>query len=164
MVNRLVSKRDFIGYSDVPNLFSSDTEYEAMYPPNGMQPLTDFIKKFFIFSFGMHLSEGSDNQIYYNYNVTECAVECLRSAAFTGVRCLSFDFYPFESPIDTAPYFENSESGICTLNSKSKDQAILRNEDEGYTDAELYYRLTEFAQRPFSNLDGVSVFKFYRYV
>jgi hypothetical protein len=104
-------------------LYCSDKQYEAKYPPVGLHPPSDFVKKFFIFSFGTHLAEGSNSQIYYNLNVTECAIECLSSAsdpsgdrAPGGARCLSFDFYPFEDPINNGPLFESLERGVCILN------------------------------------------------
>ena len=53
-------------------------------------------------------------------------------------RCLSFDFYPFEYPNASSPLLEGFERGICTLNSQSADTARLRNEDEGFTQAEWY--------------------------
>jgi len=115
-----------------PNCYN--TNYEAQYPPLNLQPPNNIVSSFFTFSYGSHLSEGSINAVYYNYNVTECALECMMAAnpvIGTSQRCLSFDFYPFEAPIAEAPYFESLERGVCALNTANRDNARLRNEDQG---------------------------------
>jgi hypothetical protein len=116
--------------------------------------------KFFAFSYGVHLSEGTNQQWWFVDSVDECAGQCLSSVKNVlqgggggGVRCLSFDFYPIESPQAQAPYLETVNSGICVLNTENKDTARLRNEDMGLTDAELLYT-SHFTYRPFSALDG----------
>jgi hypothetical protein len=111
--------------------------------------------KFFSFSFGVHLVEGTFNKIFYNTNVEECAIECLKSAGDTilNLRCLSFDFYPFEVPMTEKPHDESLDRGVCMLNSETGDTARLRNEDQGFTPAELYYK-SHHTSRPFSPLDG----------
>lgn len=135
-----------------------DTLYQQQYAPKGYYEESDFVKKFFTFSFGTHLSEGSTTQIHYNLNVTECAAACLGSASTKGAtyttRCLSFDFYPFEDPWYQPPYNEVLENGMCVLNTANRNTARLRNEDQGFTDAELFYKYSHYTSRPFSNLGG----------
>jgi hypothetical protein len=152
-------KQSFCSWFETSAPWCYDTLFQTKMPPKGVHPPSDFVKKFFIFSFGSHLSEGSNNQVHYNLNVTECAIQCLRAASATAdstspTRCLSFDFYPFEDPIRDSPYFERPEAGVCILNTANKDTARLRNEDQGLTDAELFYRLSHYTKRPFSNSDG----------
>ena len=110
--------------------------------------------KFFTFSYGVHLSEGTMKQDYYNMLVDDCARLCLVSALLPGNnRCLSFDFYPFEDPWYSEPWLESHQAGVCTLNTGTAAVSRLRNEDQGYTDAELYYQ-SHFTHRPVSDLDG----------
>lgn len=72
---------------------------------------------------------------------------------FPARRCLSFDFYPFEDPLEFPPFNEARDRGMCVLNTETKDTARARNEDMGFTDAELFYR-SHFSKRPFSSLSG----------
>ena len=116
--------------------------------------------KFFQFNFGVHLVEGTFIKRFYGLTVDECADRCLRSAGGSvaepirdKLRCMSFDYYPFETWIAGAPYYESEERGICVLNNETKDSARLRNEDQGLTDAELYYK-SHCSRRPFSEKDG----------
>ena len=115
--------------------------------------------RFFQFNFGVHLVEGTFSKRFYSLTVDECAERCLRSAnGFDPIprdklRCMSFDFYPFEVWVAEAPYNEEPNKGICVLNNETKDSARLRNEDQGLTDAELYYK-SHCTARPFSELDG----------
>ena len=131
------------------------------------------VSNFFEFFAGVHLSEGGTHQrFYYNSNVDDCARLCLASAGgllstqtyaapifgtpqaqYANVRCLSFDFFPFESPATQAPYREAPDRGICVLNSGSRANARLRNVDQALTDAELFHS-SFFARRPFSALEG----------
>jgi len=135
-------------------------------PPN--ITAKSFVQSFFTFSWGVHLTEGSTSRTYYNADLTFCAQECIKSAGglptanaanasspagTVKVRCLSFDFYPFENPIGNLPLVESFQRGICTLNSNNRDTARLRNEDEGFTNAEWYY-YSHFTKRPFSPLSG----------
>ena len=112
--------------------------------------------KFFTFSCGVHLSEGSTNEWWYALTVDECAQRCLvssRNSPPDQVRCLSFDFYPIESPKTGPPWNEELGMGMCVLNAENRNSARLRNEDMGYSDAELFYT-SHFTSRPFSDLDG----------
>jgi len=131
-------------------------EYLALSPSETID-VTDNIGlslKFFAFSYGVHLSDGNYLQTYYNVLVDECARLCLVSAGNAGnKRCLSFDFYPFEDPLYSEPWLESHQSGICSLNGATSSTARLRNEDQGYTDAELYYA-SHFTHRPVSDLSG----------
>src|SRR5690606_35565295 len=68
-------------------------------------------------------------------------------------RCLSFDFYPFELPMELPPHSESMTRGICSLNAETRATARLRPEDSAYTDAELFY-ISQPLLRPFSRLDG----------
>lgn len=88
---------------------------------------------FFTFLSGVHLSEGTHQKIFYNYNVDECARECLRSASLCpfNIRCLSFEFYPFEDPKKSAPWNESGDRGVCILNNENRNSARLRNSDLG---------------------------------
>ena len=110
---------------------------------------------FFTFHAGVHLSEGTHQKIIYNLTPDECAAQCLKSAGMCpkNVRCLSFDFYPFETPLTSAPWFESPDTGICVLNDENKDSARLRNSDLGYSDTGLYYR-SHFSYLPFSDNEG----------
>ena len=136
-------------------------------------------KLMFVQHFGLRLSEGSTNRIYYNIDVSNCASRCLRSslgfpddeevalvhpeAPYQNAdndikqpiarRCLSFDFYPFEDPKMEFPYLESYERGVCILHTETKDTARARNEDQGFSDAELFYK-SHFSKRPFSALAG----------
>ena len=94
-------------------------------------------------------------KIYYNLSPDECAAECLKSASVcpNNVRCLSFDYYPFEAPVTTEPWSESYATGVCVLNDQNKDSARLRNSDLGYSDANLYYR-THFSYMPFVDTEG----------
>jgi hypothetical protein len=111
--------------------------------------------KFFIFNAGVHLSEGTHQKFFYNLTPDECAAECLQSAALCpfNVRCLSFDFYPFEIPKTDPPWNERYETGMCVLNNQNKDSARLRNSDLGWTDAQLFYR-SHFSYLPFADSEG----------
>ena len=129
-----------------------EKKYFQMTPLRVPDPL-DIVIRFFEFSYGVHLSEGTNQQTYVLHSVTECAKLCLTSTGTSGVRCLSFDYYPHEYPRPEAPFFETVESGICVLNSENKDTARLRNSDMGWTDSELYYT-SHFTRRPFSGLEG----------
>lgn len=61
-------------------------------------------------------------------------------------RCLSFDFYPFESPIDSLG--EACDKGICILHGENSlsEGVRLKREDEGFTDAEMIYS-THFSRQ-----------------
>ena len=86
--------------------------------------------KFFSFSYGVHLAEGTMKQDYYNVLVDECAKLCLESALKPGSRrCLSFDFYPFEDPWYAEPWLESHQAGVCSLNTGNADTSRVRNED-----------------------------------
>jgi hypothetical protein len=132
-----------------------------LHPPR-VDP-TNFIAAFFTFNWGVHLNEGSTTRAYYNMDLESCARECIKSAgglpALDGsqglakVRCLSFDFYPFEDPQVDLPLGESMDRGICSLNTDNRDTARLRNEDQGFTQAEWYYK-SHFSKRPFSPLSG----------
>jgi hypothetical protein len=114
---------------------------------------TSLTTRFFEFSYGVHLSEGNNNQWWLVDNTEECARKCFASATNGGIRCLSFDYYPMEAPLKQWPYEETIDTGICILNSENKDSARLRNSDFGLTDAELFYK-SHFSHRPFSALEG----------
>jgi hypothetical protein len=90
--------------------------------------------KFFVFNAGVHLSEGTFQKIFNNLTPDECAAECLKSAGQCpdNIRCLSFDFYPYENPKLGPPWMETGDSGVCVLNTENKDSARLRNSDLGY--------------------------------
>ena len=110
---------------------------------------------YFTFSAGVHLSEGTHQKTFVNLSPDECAQECLRSALICpyNIRCLSFDFYPYESPKTGNPWRESYDTGICVLNNENKDSARLRNSDLGYSDASLYYR-SHFSYLPFADTEG----------
>ena len=105
----------------------------------------DFVLRFFVFHYGVHLSEGTMQRWYYNVSPEECARMCVRSAAglpkmgeedlpnpqLVRVRCLSFDFYPFENSADADALDEDPARGVCSINSGSKLTARLRNVDQG---------------------------------
>lgn len=87
-----------------------------------------FVDKLFNKHEGMHLQEA--NQIigtFYKQTVQECAERCLVSPIYTGKRCLSFDFYPYN----------DCDSGICVLNQNTFDTAYLRFNDQGITDIDI---------------------------
>ena len=111
--------------------------------------------KFFTFNAGVHLSEGTHQKFFYNVSPDDCAAECLSSPGVcpSNVRCLSFDFYPFEDPKTSAPWLETALNGVCVLNTENKDSARIRNSDLGYSDASLFYR-SHFSYLPFSDGEG----------
>jgi hypothetical protein len=124
-------------------------------PPEDIDvsPSMGLASKFFAFNFGVFLSEGTWTKVLYNLDVNECADACLRSTSTSNIRCLAFNFFPFEEPWYSAPWQESIWRGICELLSSNADFARLRNEDEGLTDAELFYA-SHFTNRPFSDLAG----------
>lgn len=140
-----------------------DSGFEKQTPPNADNTgKVGIATKFFKFSWGVHLSEGSNQQWIYNIDVEACARRCLLSASVSipnndgfneKIRCLSFDFYPHETPKTGDPWNESIDKGMCILNSENRDTARLRNEDLGYSDAEFFYK-SHFSQRPFSDYDG----------
>lgn len=115
--------------------------------------------RFFQFNFGVHLVEGTFFKRFYSITVDECAKLCIKAAGGFATfpqqkrRCLSFDFYPFETWMSEAPYYESQERGICALNSDTKNTARMRNEDQGFTDAEYYYH-SHCSRRPFNPAGG----------
>ena len=141
-------------------------------PPRWDAVEKPLVSMFFEFFAGVHLSEGSYQRFYYNTDVTMCAELCLASAGgglntetfaapvfgvpqpdYVFVRCLSFDFFPFEEPVESAPYYESPETGVCVLNSNYRENARLRNVDQGLTDSELFAS-SFYEYRPFSALEG----------
>jgi len=126
-----------------------------------LDPL-DTVVRFFEFSYGVHLSDGTNQQIHVVHEVGECAQLCLASTGASGVRCLSFDYYPHERPDPNPPFNETARSGICILNSENSDTARLRNTDMGSTDAELFYK-SHFTRRPFSGEEGECYGATYRF-
>lgn len=140
-----------------------DAGFQKKFPPIGSSiGKVGVATKFFKFSWGVHLSEGSNQQWIYNVDVETCARRCLLSASVVvpggngqsdRIRCLSFDFYPHETPKTGDPWNESIDTGMCILNSENRDTARLRNEDLGYSDAEYFYK-SHFSQRPFSDYDG----------
>jgi len=157
--------------SQSPNCYNPD--YLQVAPPDfwNLVP-TSFTSKFFDFQAGIHLSEGIHQRFYYNADVDTCARYCVQSSggllndttygapifgspnlSLKYVRCLSFDFFPFETPNSALPYNESSTLGTCVLNSGNKDVARLRNVDQSFTDAELF-AFSYYQERPFSNLEG----------
>lgn len=115
-----------------------DKRYIQVKPIPSLYPQEDMAKRFFEYNNGVHLSEGTAQKIYYNTNHEECGDLCIKSTLQPlNVRCLSFDFYEFPSfdlPAEQPP----PNRGICVLNSGNKDDARLRNVDQGYTDEELF--------------------------
>ena len=122
--------------------------------PKNKDPL-DIVIRFFTFSYGVHLSEGTNQQTHVVHSVAECAKLCLSSTGTSGIPCLSFDYYPHEDYYNYtgAPHFETPSSGYCLLSSSNKDTARLRNSDMGWTDSELFYK-SHFTYRPFSGEEG----------
>jgi hypothetical protein len=57
----------------------------------------DFVTRAFTFTFGVHLTEGSIQQTYYNYNVLDCATACLNAPLLEngGQRCLRWFNFVF---------------------------------------------------------------------
>jgi hypothetical protein len=113
----------------------------------------DIVIRFFLFSYGVHLAEGTSQETHAVSSVADCARLCLNAAGRTGIPCLSFDYYPIEDPVSTPPFSETPLSGYCILNTGNKDTARLRNSDMGWTDAELFYA-SHFIARPFSGEEG----------
>ena len=114
-------------------------------------------RKFFNFNFGVFLSEGTWVRTVYNADADECADLCMRATS-DGVsakryRCSGFNFFPVELPLYSEPWSETIRTGVCELTTSDNDWARLRNEDEGLTNAELYYT-SHFSHRPFSEESG----------
>ena len=87
-------------------------------------------KRFFEYSNGVHLSEGTAQKIYYNTDHEECGELCIGSALMPrNVRCLSFDFYEFPT-FDLPDEQPKPNRGICVLNDNSNEAARLRNVDQ----------------------------------
>ena len=105
-------------------------------------------------AFGVYLSEGTWTKLFYNVDIDDCAALALSAANQPGKRrALGFNFFPFESPLYSAPWSETTRQGMCQLLTSNRDSGRLRNEDEGFTDAELFYT-SHFSHRPFSGLAG----------
>ena len=128
-----------------------ETNYLAQVPAR--MDNVSFTSRFFQFAYGVHMAEGNVYSMYMTDSTEECARLCFASAGVSGIRCLSFDYYPVEDPQPQAPYFETIETGVCVLNSENKDTGRLRNVDMGLTDSELFAK-SHFTARPSSGLEG----------
>ena len=156
---------------DVPKAVASDRA-----PAGGrgapLQPVwadrgrgTDAFKLFFTYHHGVHLAEGPYAKfMLYNLDIEECAEACLHPDAHVmslqednseesdgpSIRCLSFDFYEFETSLEVGHLVERRKphTGVCVLNSANSATARLRPEDRGLTDAELFYETTLLQRNP----------------
>ncbi|KAH9261556.1 hypothetical protein BASA81_000212 [Batrachochytrium salamandrivorans] len=117
-----------------------DKRFMSVTAPNRVS--VPYHVRFFQFNFGVHLVEGTFFKRFYSITVDECAKLCIQAAGGFSTfpqqkrRCLSFDFYPFETLDEPSALLRVPRSWHLALNSDTKNTARMRNEDQGFTDAD----------------------------